>query len=95
METLSKTRWFKVVWNQRMRFVVLFPNIFLRIEVLMTQSLRAYCERRKAWGFVRLAVYVPKGEIELVETILLDTNVLSVSGIGSSKCATSTAKLWF
>ena len=36
----------------------------------MTKSLRAHRERRKAWGFVRLALYVPNGEIELVKTIV-------------------------
>ena len=36
----------------------------------MTESLRAYRERRKAEGFVRLEMYVPKGEIELVKTIV-------------------------
>ena len=36
----------------------------------MTESLRAYRERRKAEGFVRWEMYVPKGEIELVKTIV-------------------------
>ena len=53
-----------------MRFVIVFPNRFLQIEVLITKSLRAHRERRKAWGFVRLALYVPNGEIELVKTIV-------------------------
>lgn len=53
-----------------MGFVIVFPNIFPEIGVLMTESLRAYRERRKAEGFVRLEVYVPKEEIELVKTIV-------------------------